>query len=107
MRIAVSAEEPSLDSEIGEDLGHSKYFLVVDTDTMEFEVVENEAVDWDMGAGMKAADIVISLGVKAIITGAIGMHGYSKLSKANIMVVSEDEGRIRELIENFKRKRSL
>lgn len=107
MKIAVSAEEPSLDSEIGEDLGHSRYFLVVDTETMDFEVVENEAADWDMGAGMKAADIVISLGVKALITGAIGMHGYSKLSQANIMVVSEDEGHIRDLIENFKRRRDL
>ena len=107
MRIAVSAEEPNLDSEVGEDLGHSPYILVVDTDTMEFEAMENEAATWDMGAGMKAADIVISLGVEAIITGAIGMHGYAKFNEANIMVVSEDEGRIRDLIESFKRRHGL
>ncbi|HUV24878.1 MAG TPA: NifB/NifX family molybdenum-iron cluster-binding protein [Methanomassiliicoccales archaeon] len=107
MRIAVSAEEPTLDSEIGEDLGHSPYFLVVDTETMEFKAVENEAASWDMGAGMKAADIVISLGAEALITGAIGMHGYSKLSQAKIMVASEEEGKIRDLIEVFKRRHGL
>ena len=107
MKIAVSAEEPSLDSEIGEDLGHSPYFLVVDTETMEFEVVENEAATWDMGAGMKAADIVISLGVEALVTGAIGMHGYSRLSEAGIMVASEDEGSIRDLVGAFKRRHGI
>jgi len=45
--------------------------------------------------------------VEALITGAIGMHGYSKLSQANIMVASEEEGKIRDLIEVFKRRHGL
>lgn len=104
MKVCITADGPDLDSEVGQDLGHSPYFLIVDLDTMEYESMENEGASWDMGAGMKAADIVINAGVDAVITGRIGPHGYSSFSDAGIMVSSDEEGGVREAIESFKRR---
>lgn len=104
LRICITAEGPDLKSPVGKDLGHSPYFLVIDPETLEFEVYENEAAGWDMGAGMKAADIIIGLGVDAVITGGIGFHGYDKLTGAGIMVISDEEGPVLDAINNFKRR---
>lgn len=105
MKVCVCSEGPDLESEVAEDIGHSPYFLVVETDDMGFEAVENEAAQWDMGAGMKAADIIIDLGVEAVICGMIGPHGYSKLTEAGITVSSDEEGAVREAIARFLRRR--
>jgi len=104
LRICITADGPDLKSAVGEDLGHSPYFLVVNPETLEFEVFENEAAGWEMGAGMKAADFIIGLNVDAVITGGIGFHGYEKLTDAGIMVISDEEGSVLNAIYNFKRR---
>lgn len=107
MRVCVTADGPTLDSEVGEDIGHSSFLLVVDTETMEYEAIENEAATWEMGAGIKAAEIIRGLGVQAVITGGVGPHGYERLSEAGIMVAADEEGSVREAIRTFIRRHGL
>jgi len=104
MRIGVLAEGDDLSSYVSEDFGHAPYFLIVDYDTLDYTVVENEFVN-AMGAGMKVADAIVSLGVDAVITGGIGSHGYEILTKAGIKVSYDEEGTVEECLNAFKRRR--
>lgn len=106
MKIGVISEGDSLDSFVAEDFGHAPYFLIVDSDTLDYEVVHNEFADAE-GAGMKVANAIVSLKVDAIITGGIGSHGYDILNKAGIDVSYDDEGTVEECIMDFKRRRNL
>ena len=103
MKIGVLAEGDDLSSYVSEDFGHAPYFLIVDYDTLDYSVVENEFINAE-GAGMKVADAIVGIGVDAVITGGIGSHGYDILTKAGIRVSFDEEGTVEECVEAFKRR---
>lgn len=103
MKIGVLSEGDSLESLVAEDFGHAPYFLIVDYDTLDYDVVENEFVN-AQGAGMKVADAIVSLKIDAVITGGIGSHGYETLTKAGIRVSYDEEGTVEECVNNLKRR---
>lgn len=103
MKIGVLAEGDSLESLVADDFGHAPFFLIVDYDTLDYDVVENEFINAN-GAGMLVADAIVSLKVDAVITGGIGSHGYDKLTKAGIRVSYDEEGTVEECVNNFKRR---
>ncbi len=98
------SEGESLDSEVGEDFGHSPFFLVVDTDTLDYHVIENEFADSPEGAGVAVAKAITTLEPDAVITGGIGMHGLEILRKANIFVSYDEEGPVEQCIVDFVRR---
>ena len=104
MRIVVISEGESLDSEVGEDFGHSPFFLVVDSNTLDYHVIENEFADSPEGAGVAVAKAITTLQPDAVITGGIGMHGLDILRKANIYVSYDEEGPIEQCITDFVRR---
>ncbi len=104
MRVVVISEGESLDSEVAEDFGHAPFFLVVDTDTLDYHVIENEFADSPEGAGVAVAKAIATLEPDAVITGGIGMHGLDILRKANIFVSYDEEGTIEQCIVDFVRR---
>ncbi|MDR3075594.1 MAG: NifB/NifX family molybdenum-iron cluster-binding protein [Candidatus Methanoplasma sp.] len=106
MKVGVIAEGDTLESYVAEDFGHAPYFMIVDVDTMDYQVVVNEYADCE-GAGMKVADAIVGLGVDAVITGGIGSHGLDILAKAGIHVAYDEEGTVEECVKDFKRRYEL
>lgn len=107
MKIGVLSEGDSLDSYVAEDFGRAPYFLIVDSDTMDYAVVVNEHVNAAGAVGMLVAKSITGLGVDAVIAGGIGTHGLDILNRAGIQVVYDEEGTVEECVETFKRRRGL
>lgn len=102
MRIAISATGPSLDAEVDPRFGRCGHFIIVDTETMEFEGVENTNVMASGGAGIATAQMVANKGVQAVLTGHCGPNAYQTLAAAGIQVITGVGGRIRDAIEGYK-----
>ena len=51
MKIAVTSTGKTLDSDIDPRFGRAAYFVIVDTETMDFEVKENDNIAAAGGAG--------------------------------------------------------
>jgi predicted Fe-Mo cluster-binding NifX family protein len=103
MKIAVSATAPHLDADLDPRFGRCQYLLVVDSESMEFEALENPAVMAPGGAGMQAAELVANKGVDAVITGNCGPNAYQVLSAAGIDVFVGASGSVREAVEAYRR----
>jgi len=103
MKIAVSAAGGSLDSPVDPRFGRCQYFIIVDTETMSFEAVQNMSADSMSGAGIQAAQDMAGRGVGAVITGNIGPNAYQVLSSAGIRILIGASGTVREAVEMFKR----
>ena len=103
MKIGVLSDGPDLDSWVSDDFGHAPFFLIVDSETLDYTVVENEFMEAE-GAGMKVADAIVSLKVDAVVTGGIGSHGYDILTKAGIRVSFDEEGTVEECVNNLLRR---
>ena len=101
MKVAITSSTKSIDSTIDERFARCNFFVIIDTDSMEYEFFSNEAIASSSGAGVKAAQELINRGVDAVITGNIGPNAFDVLNKAGIKIFKAS-GSIREAIENFK-----
>jgi predicted Fe-Mo cluster-binding NifX family protein len=77
-------------------------YLFVDTETMEFEAIENPAISAPGGAGIQAAQFVVEHGAQAVITGNTGPNAFDVLQSANVAVYLFAGGTVREAVEAYK-----
>ena len=102
MNIAITATEPSLDAKVDPRFGRCPYFLIVDTDTMKFEALENPNMMLGGGAGIQSAQLMAQKGVQAVLTGNCGPNAYQTLSAAGIEVIIGCSGTVADVVEQFK-----
>jgi len=103
MRVCVSAVANSLDAQVDPRFGRCPYFVVVDSETMLFEGVPNPASGAMGGAGIQAAQAIVSRGVKVLITGNVGPNAFQALSAAGITIVTGAFGTVRDVVEKYKK----
>jgi len=102
MKVAVSATGKDLNCQIDPRFGRCQYFIFIDTETMEFEALDNEGLMASGGAGVQAAQLITRKGTNALITGNLGPNAASALSASGIKVHLVSGGTIREVTEAFK-----
>jgi predicted Fe-Mo cluster-binding NifX family protein len=99
MKVAVSSTGQGQDGGVDPRFGRCPYFLIVDSDTFSSEVVENTGTASAHGAGIGAAQLIASKGVKAVITGHVGPNAYQSLNSVGIKIYTVKAGTIKEAIE--------
>ncbi|MDY0340360.1 MAG: NifB/NifX family molybdenum-iron cluster-binding protein [Coriobacteriia bacterium] len=85
MNVAVSALGPTLEDKVDSRFGRTRYLIIADSETGEFEVIDNNANKSSMGgAGIGTAEIVSERGVTAVVTGHLGPNAFKALGAAGI-----------------------
>ncbi|HOL66201.1 MAG TPA: NifB/NifX family molybdenum-iron cluster-binding protein [bacterium] len=102
MKIAVTATGKSLDEQVDQRFGRCRWFLIVDTDSLDYEAVENTSAELGGGAGIQAAQLVSGQEVKYVLTGNCGPNAFRTLQAAGIKVVTGVRGTVRQAVEQFK-----
>jgi predicted Fe-Mo cluster-binding NifX family protein len=102
LKVAVSASGGSLDAPVDPRFGRCPYFLIVDTETMNFESFPNASLNAPSGAGIGAAQIVVEREVQAVLTGSVGPNAMQVLSQAGVKVVTGVQGSVRQVVEDFR-----
>lgn len=102
MKIAVTSQGPDIESELDPRFGRAAYIVFVDSDTFEFESLDNsENVKALKGAGIQAAGAVAEKGAEVLITGYCGPNAFKALKAGNVGVVPDGQGTVRSAIEAF------
>lgn len=102
MKIAVTSNTPSLDGSIDPRFGRCRYYLIVNTDDLSFEVLENPSISLVGGAGIQSAQLLAEKGVTHVLTGNCGPNAHQTLNAAGIGIIVGCSGMIREVIQQFK-----
>jgi predicted Fe-Mo cluster-binding NifX family protein len=102
MKICVTATGNSIDAQIDPRFGRCSYFVIVDSETMQFEAVPNMAAGASGGAGIQAAQAIANKDVKLLITGNVGPKAFQALAAAGIEVATGAFGTVREAVEKYK-----
>jgi predicted Fe-Mo cluster-binding NifX family protein len=102
MKICITSEGNNLDSKVDPRFGRCKNFIIFDTDTSNFEAQENPNAQLQGGAGIQSGQLMVSKGVKAILTGNIGPNAHQVLLAAGISVLIGVSGTVQEAIEGYK-----
>lgn len=103
MKICVTSEGNNLDSKVDPRFGRCRYFIFADTDTLEFEALDNPNIESMGGAGIQSAQLVAGKQVKAVLTGNVGPNAFQTLQAAGIEVFTNASGTIKEAIEKYKK----
>jgi predicted Fe-Mo cluster-binding NifX family protein len=102
MKIAVTATGPTLTADMDTRFGRCPYFLLVDTDSLEFEAVDNNNNAQGSGAGIQSAQMLAQRQVTTVLTGNCGPNAIQTLSAAGINVFLGQSGTISAVVERFK-----
>lgn len=101
MKVAISASGSDKGSSIDERFGRCPFFIIVDTDKMDFEAIENEHKKDSHGVGPQVIQMLSDMDVDAVITGNVGPNAYRTLNSANIEIY-EDTGKVSTAVEKLK-----
>lgn len=103
MKIAVTAKGTHLSDEVDPRFGRAPYILIVDTETMAYEALDNSAnVNAFKGAGIQAATMVADKGAEVLLTGYCGPNAFKTVQAAGMKVVNDVSGMVEAAIEAFK-----
>ncbi len=102
MKVAISVQGNDLSSPVDPRFGRAQGFLIVDTETDDFEYVPNPNVSAASGAGIAAAQMIANKGVSAVITGQIGPNAFGVLDASGIRVYTGAAGSAAEALEAYK-----
>ena len=102
MRLAITSQGRDLDAEVDPRFGRAALFLMVESETLDFKVIENvQNLNLPQGAGIQAAQNIIAQGPDVVLTGNCGPKAFKVLSTAGVDVVVGVKGRVREVVQDF------
>jgi predicted Fe-Mo cluster-binding NifX family protein len=102
MKIGVTSLGPGPSDRIDIRLGRSPYFILVDTETMDFETIPNPNRASGSGAGIQAARLMADKEVKVMLTGNCGPNAFNVFRTFGIHVILGVDGTVRDAVHQFK-----
>ena len=102
MKLAITSTGKELISDLDPRFGRAKYFIVVDPESLEYEVVENKQnLELPQGAGIQAAKTIVDQNVDVLISGNCGPKAFKILEAAGVKVVTGASGRVMDGITQY------
>lgn len=106
MKVAFTTSGKDLNAELDRRFGRAPRFLVCDTESGTFEVVENQQnLNAAQGAGIQAAQALVETGAKAVVTGHCGPKAFRVLEAADIKVYHASVATIEEALTLYREGR--
>jgi predicted Fe-Mo cluster-binding NifX family protein len=102
MKIAVTAKGPDLDAPTSPIFGRCATYVLVDTESMQYEALANPAISAGGGAGVQAAQFVIQRGAQAVVTGNVGPNAFGVFRAGGIPVYLFQGGTVAEAVKAYK-----
>jgi predicted Fe-Mo cluster-binding NifX family protein len=101
MRVAVTSEGEKLEDAMDWRFGRCRYFVIIDTATMQVEAVENIAVNDGGGAGVHAVRQLAEHGAEVVVTGRCGPNAFRALQAAGVAVYTDANGTVGDCLQNY------
>ena len=104
MKIAISAEGPTLEDDVDPRFGRAAGFIIYDTSTKSVTYIENGAGQTAaQGAGLIAVEAVTNAGATVALSGYIGPKAFDALQAVGIGTVQDVDNRtVGEVVRAFE-----
>lgn len=103
MKVAISSQGKRRDSPVELWFGRAAYYLIVETDNMSFDALDNEAAGDSADIDeINAARLVINAGAQAVLTGNCGLDARHMFATAGVKLFQGIPGTVEEIVGHFK-----
>lgn len=101
MKIIITATTNKIDQPFSPRFGRADYFILIDSETREWEAFANPAADARGGAGPQAVQFIAEKGAEIVISGRYGPSAFTALRAANIKAYIAEDGSVNEVLEQY------
>lgn len=102
MKVAISAVENRMESEVDPRFGRARWFAIIDLEANEQTFFDNsENLNASQGAGIQTSRMLAEQKVECVITGNIGPNAYSTLEAAGIGIYRIAGGTLQEALKKL------
>ena len=101
MKLVIPIEEKNINADICQSFGRTPYFVVYDTDTKDYDFIDNNAVSSQGGAGIKASQTLADKKADVVITPRCGENAAEVLTGADIKIYKSVFGSAQKNIDEF------
>jgi predicted Fe-Mo cluster-binding NifX family protein len=103
MKLAISAVGPNPTDPVDPRFGRARYFLLYDTESEVYTVIDNaDQVAAMQGAGIQAAQNVTASGVEALLTGRCGPKAFQVLEAAGVQIFGGVQGSVQQALQAWR-----
>jgi predicted Fe-Mo cluster-binding NifX family protein len=100
--IAVSATGRHLEATVGQLFGRARFFILIDPDTLEWEVLDNlSRLAAREGIGIMTAKTLETRQVRTVLTGKCGAKALAALQGAGVEVRLNAKGTVRQALLSY------
>ena len=102
-KILLTSEGDNLDSKVDPRFGRCQFFIIIDTETLEHESIQNPNIDAMGGAGIQSGQLMVNKEIKAVLSGNVGPNAFQTLQAAGIDVITGVSGNVKEVIDKYNK----
>jgi len=103
MKIAFPATGSDLSSFLDGRFGRATRFLIVDSDTGSFDILENNGnAEASQGAGIQSAQAVIAAGAQVLVSSHCGPKAFKVFQAAGIPILQAQPELLSDLLDKFR-----
>lgn len=103
MIVCITSKGPTPDDIVEERFGRAPFFIFFNTETDEWNTVENAVAAAAGGVGPRAAQTMIDNKATALVTGNVGGNALAALQAAGISIhFFRGEGTVKSAFQQFK-----
>ncbi len=104
MKLIISAQNPSLESQVDRRFGRSPWLILFDTETSQWEAFQNPGASQSGGAGAAAAQFIIDKKADVVVSGNFGPNASRVFLAAKIGMqrFTASTTTVQETVDKFK-----
>jgi predicted Fe-Mo cluster-binding NifX family protein len=103
MKIAITTKGNSLESALDPRFGRAERFIIYDSETKTFELLENaQNLNAPQGAGVQAAGSVAQSGAEVLISGHVGPKAFQVLNASGVKIYCTDLPTVSEALAAYE-----
>ncbi len=103
MKIAITSTGTDIKSLLEKKFGRAEFFIIADTESNEYKVIDNKAAMEAGGAGIQAGQTIINESAIALITGNVGPNALRVLTSGDVAIYRGQSVSIEENITLYKK----
>ncbi len=101
-KILITSNGSDLNSSVSPVFGRCSYFLIIDEKGKLEKAIPNTGVQAIRGAGIAAAQTVVSQGATVVITGNVGPNAFAVLQQSGVKLYNGVGMTVKEALDKFK-----
>ena len=103
MKTVITSSGDTITAQFDKRFGRAAWFCVYDENTKEMTFLDNANIDASNGAGTKAAEKMVEMNVKKVISGDFGPKAKNLLDKFDVqmVIVQDNDLTIHDIIQKL------